>query len=92
MGIYLERYKYLYIHKNIMTTVHVSARVDKTILEDARRYSISISEALRESLLSRIRNAKRERLQKNVKKLSGAFSKIGIQSIVKDIRKTRESR
>lgn len=69
-----------------------SVRVEKELLEEAKRYGIVVSKVLEDALREIIEEKRKEELKKRVKKISKILKKMDIKDVVEEIREMREGR
>ena len=69
-----------------------SVRVEKELLEEAKKYGIVVSKVLEDALREIIEEKRKEELKERAKKISEILKKMDINDVVKEIREMREAR
>ena len=75
-----------------MNDTMVSIRLDSELLEQIKKYKLSLSEEVRKALRNRVKKEKDQHLKKLMDEAAPVARKMDIKQVVKDIREMRESR
>lgn len=75
-----------------MKNANINVRVEEDLLKKAQNLGINLSELVRSALVSEIEHKQRDHISNALKTASKAVKKIGISTIVSDIRQMRDSR
>ncbi len=73
-------------------SITISAKVDRKLVEKAKRYGINISKLVREALEREVDRREREELIEKLKKAGEALAKMREEDVVRAIREDREGR
>ena len=73
-------------------SITISAKVDRRLVEKAKRYGINISKLVREALKREVERREREELIEKLRKAGEALTKIREEDVVSSIREDREGR
>jgi len=71
-------------------SITVSAKVDRMVVEKAKKYGINISEVMREALKREVERREREELLKKLRRAGEILRKIPEEEIARLIREDRE--
>ncbi len=71
-------------------SITVSAKVDRMVVEKAKKYGINISEVMKEALKREVERREREELLKKLKRAGEILRKIPEEEIARLIRDDRE--
>lgn len=75
-----------------MKDANINVRVDDWLYSQIRELDINISELVRMAIINEIEKRRVQNITKNLGTASAAAKKMGIASVVSEIRRVRESR
>ena len=75
-----------------MKDANINVRVEDWIYSEAKEMEINFSEIIRAALISEIEKKRIQKIMANLDRASAAVKKMGMKTIVSEIREMRESR